>query len=120
MTNLGASLGTALAGAILFGALASGLVAGVNGSTALPPEVQQQATVEISKGVSIVSDAQLQAALSASNLSASEQQAILTVNDNARANAMRDAMIGLAIAELGAILVMRRLPTRPASAPSEA
>jgi EmrB/QacA subfamily drug resistance transporter len=120
MTNLGASLGTALAGAILFSALASGLVAGVNDSAALPPEVQQQATVQISKGVSIVSDAQLQQALSQTSLTPEQQAAIVDVNDTARAHAIEASLIGLAIVEAGAILLMRRLPRRSVAEPTAA
>jgi MFS family permease len=121
MTNLGASLGTALSGAILFSALASGLIAGVNASQALPPEVQQAATVQISAGVSMVSDAQLQQALAETDLSASEQQAVLDVNDAARADAVRASMIGLMVVELLAVFATRRFPRRPvASAPSTA
>jgi MFS family permease len=120
MTNLGASLGTALAGAILFSALASQLLLGINGSSALSSAVKEQASVQISQGVSIVSDADLQKALSQTTLSSEEQAAILEVNDTARANAMRDSMIAIAIVELGAIVLMRRFPKRPVGAPRTA
>jgi MFS family permease len=116
MTNLGASLGTALCGAVLFSALASQLLLGVNGSSALSAEVKQQAAVQISQGVAIVSDADLQRALSQTTLSSSEQAAILSVNETARANAVRDSMIALAVVELGAVLLMRRFPRRPVGA----
>jgi len=120
MTNLGASLGTALAGAILFSALASQLLLGINASSDLSAELKQQATVQISQGVAIVSDAELQKALSASNLSSSEQAAIVSVNDAARATAMRDSMIAIAVVELGAIFLMRRFPKRAIGAPRAA
>jgi MFS family permease len=113
MTNLGASLGTALAGAILFGALASQLLVGINGSPEISAAVKQQASVQISQGVSIVSDADLQKALDEAGISDDEQAAILDANNTARANALRDAMISLAIVELGAIALMRRFPRRP-------
>ena len=116
MTNLGASLGTALAGAILFSALASQLLVGVNGSTEISAAVKQQAAVQISQGVSIVSDKDLQKALAEAGVPEDEQAAILEVNDTARAHALRDAMIALAIVELGAIGLMRRFPRRPVAA----
>jgi hypothetical protein len=119
MTNLGASLGTALAGAILFSALASQLLLGINGSPEISAAVKEQTSVQISQGVSIVSDADLQKALTQAGIPADEQAAILDVNDTARANAMRDAMIALAVVELGAILVMRRFPRRPVGAADE-
>jgi MFS family permease len=120
MTNLGASLGTALSGAILFSALATGLLSGVNASAALPPDVKQQATVQISSGVSIVSDADLAKALAASDLSSEEQQAILDANDTARAHALRASMLALAVVEVLAIVLMRRFPRRPVAAQATA
>jgi MFS family permease len=113
MTNLGASLGTALAGAILFSALASQLLLGINGSQEISAAVKQQASVQISTGVSIVSDADLQKALDAAGVPPDEATAILDVNDSARAKAMRDAMLALAVVELGAIALMRRFPKHP-------
>ncbi len=118
MTNLGASLGTALAGAILFSALATQLLVGVNGSTQISDAVKQQASVQISQGVSIVSDADLQKALEASGVPEDQQVAILDLNDSARASALRDAMISIAIVELGAMALMRRFPRRPVGVPT--
>jgi MFS family permease len=120
MTNLGASLGTALAGAILFSSLASQLLLGFNGSSEISAAVKQQASVQITQGVSIVSDADLQKALAEAGIPADEQAAILDVNDTARAHALRDAMIALAVVELGAIGLMRRFPRRPVGAASAA
>jgi MFS family permease len=118
MTNLGASLGTALAGAILFSVLATQLLVHITGSSAVSSAVKQQASVQISQGVSIVSDVQLKEALAATDLSAGEQVAIVSANDSARADAMRDAMLSIAVVELGAIALMRRFPKRPLVAAS--
>ena len=117
ITNLGASLGTALAGAILFTVLASQLLLGVSASSALSSDVKHELSVQISSGVTIVSDAQLREALEKTDLSPTEQAAILDTNDTARANALRAAMISLAVVELGAILLLRRFPTKPVGAP---
>ena len=69
--------------------------------------------MQITQGVSIVSDADLQKALDAAGVPPAEATAILDVNDSARAKAMRDAMLALAVVELGAIALMRRFPKHP-------
>ena len=119
VTNLGASLGTALAGAILFSVLASNLLVAVNSTPGLSAELKSQATVTISQGVPIVSDEQLSAALATTDLTAAEQEAVLDANRAARLKALRAALLGVGIVELGAILLLRRLPSKPLSAPPE-
>ena len=51
MTNLGASLGTALAGSLLIATLSASFLANVAQSPAIPPEITQQAQVELAGGV---------------------------------------------------------------------
>ena len=59
MTNLGASLGTALAGSLLIAAMTTSFLTNVAQSPAIPPEVKRQAEVELAGGVPFVSDADL-------------------------------------------------------------
>ena len=63
MTNLGASLGTALAGSLLIASLTSAFLTNINQSDAIPATVKEQAQVELAGGVAFVSDADLEAAL---------------------------------------------------------
>ena len=63
MTNLGASLGTAVAGSILIATLTSTLLAGLGDNPAISAEVTANAQVELAGGVPFVSDAQLETAL---------------------------------------------------------
>jgi MFS family permease len=62
-TNLGASLGTALAGSVLIASLTATLVSGIQDNPAVPPDVRQQADVQLSDGVPFLSDADLESAL---------------------------------------------------------
>ena len=62
-TNLGAALGTALAGSILIASLSAAFLQGVQGNPAIPQQLQIQATTQLASGVPFVSDAQLQTAL---------------------------------------------------------
>src|SRR5206468_6935545 len=63
MTNLGASLGTALAGSILIAATTSAFLINIEKSSAIPSRVKDQAKVELAGGVPFVSDADLESAL---------------------------------------------------------
>ena len=69
VTNLGASLGTALVGAVLFATLTTGLVRGIEASSAIPADVKTQATTQLSGGVPLISDSDLRAQLEAAKCS---------------------------------------------------
>src|SRR5215510_13528095 len=62
-SNLGASVGTALAGAVLMSALTSSFFTGILNNPDVPPEAAAQAQVELSSGIPFASDAQLEKAL---------------------------------------------------------
>jgi MFS family permease len=63
VTNLGASLGTALVGAVLIGSLTTGPVNGVQDSSAIRANVKTQATTQLEAGVPFTSDSDLKAQL---------------------------------------------------------
>ena len=66
MTNLGASLGTALAGSLMIATLTTSFLTNVEENPAIPASVKSQAQVELAGGVPFISDADLDAALEAS------------------------------------------------------
>ena len=63
VTNLGASIGTALAGAVLISALTSSFFTGIADNPDVPDRVVSSAQVELTSGVPFVSDKDLEAAL---------------------------------------------------------
>ena len=63
VTNLGASIGTALAGAVLIATLTTSFMTGIQNNPAVPAEVKSKAQVELASGVPFVSDADLKTAL---------------------------------------------------------
>jgi MFS family permease len=97
VTNFGASLGTALAGAVLIGALTTTFFTGAQTNEAIPSSVTQSATVELSNGVPFISDAELQTKLAQTTLPSSTQQAIVQENANARLQALRASLWLLAL-----------------------
>ena len=60
MTNLGASLGTALAGSLLIATLTSSFLTNVQQSQAIPASAKEQAQVELAGGIPFISDADLE------------------------------------------------------------
>ncbi|WP_327674045.1 MFS transporter [Kitasatospora sp. NBC_00458] len=116
VTNLGASIGTALAGSILIGALTSSFLAHVEGNPAFPDEVQSQAVVKLESGVPFLSDAQLTEALDTAGADSEATQAALDANAAARLDGLRAALAVLALTALLALFFTRRIPaTQPGS-----
>jgi MFS family permease len=116
VTNLGASIGTALSGAVLIAALTSSFLSGVQSNSAVPAHVKSQAPVELASGAPFISDAQLKTALDEAGVQPQAANAIVEENATARLNALRSSLSALAIIALIALLFSRRIPTeQPAS-----
>lgn len=117
VTNLGASIGTALAGSILIGVLTSSFLHNVEQSPAIPAEVKSQATAQLSGGVPFVSDAQLQAALDKAGADTDLARAALDANADAQIDGLKAALALLALTGLIGLFFVRRIPTnQPGSA----
>lgn len=113
VTNLGASLGTALVGAVLISSLTAGLVHGVSANPAIPPEVIQKATVELSSGVPFISDTELTSRLDAAGVSPEVAGAIVDENASARLDALDDALWVVALLSVVGLFVTGLVPTTP-------
>ena len=113
MTNLGASMGTALAGSIMIAAVASSFLSGILGSSAIPTRVKEQAQVELAGGVPFISDADLQAALDDAHVSRRTTDAALEAYGEARIDGLRSALAILALLDLVALFLAQRIPTTP-------
>ncbi|WP_330236105.1 MFS transporter [Streptomyces sp. NBC_00566] len=116
VTNLGASIGTALAGSIMIAALTSSFLTSVEQNPAIPAEVKGQATVELQSGAPFLSDAQLKSALTEAGTSTEVTRAALDANTEARIDGLRAALAILAFAALLAMFFTSRIPaTQPRS-----
>ncbi|MET9673827.1 MFS transporter [Streptomyces sp. NPDC006482] len=118
VTNLGASIGTALAGSLMIAALTSSFLTTVAQNPAVPPEVTSQATVELSSGAPFLSDAQLTTALDEAGTSAEVTRAVLDANTEARLDGLRAALAILAFAAALALFFTQRIPTTQPRAPT--
>jgi Na+/melibiose symporter-like transporter len=117
MTNLGASVGTALAGSILIATLTSSFLTNIEASSAIPSRVKSQAQVELADGVAFISDADLEAALDEAGASSRTSDAALDAYDDARIDGLKSALAILALASIAALFFAQRIPTRQPGAP---
>jgi EmrB/QacA subfamily drug resistance transporter len=111
-TNLGASLGTALVGAVLIGSLTTTFIAGVTNNPAVPAEVSAQATVKLASGVPFISDSDLRKALSDTDVPASTQEAIVAENSSARLIGLRTALWLVALLTVVGLFFTVMIPRR--------
>jgi MFS family permease len=111
-TNIGASLGTALAGSVLIASLTATLAAGIEQNAAVPPEVRDRAEVRLASGVPFLSDADLESALDEAGVSEDATSAIVDENSKARLRALRGALAIIAIVAAIALLFSSGIPIR--------
>jgi MFS family permease len=110
-TQLGASIGTALAGAILISALTASFFTGIRNDPAIPASLAVNAQTQLATGVPFVSDTALQQALGDANVPPEAANAAVEENKQARVAGLRSALAVLALISLLALLSTRGIPT---------
>jgi MFS family permease len=116
-TNLGASLGTALAGSLLIATLTSAFVTNIAENPAIPTSVKQQAQVELAGGIPFISDADLEAALEGAGASPEGTDAALAAYADARLAGLSAALAILAVLAILALFLAQAIPrTQPGAA----
>ncbi len=116
VTNLGASIGTALSGAVLISALTASFLTGVENNPAVPKNVTSQAQVQLAGGAPFVSDQDLKTQLDKAGVPPKTADAIVQENATARIDGLRAALSVLAIVALIAVPFSRRIPAHQPSA----
>lgn len=111
-TNLGASIGTALAGSVLIAVLTASLITGISSDPNIPESVKQRATVSLSPGVPFISDASLADALQEAGTSETVSDDILSKNRAARIEGLDAALSVLAMIAVASLLFTRRIPNK--------
>jgi Na+/melibiose symporter-like transporter len=117
-TNLGSSVGTALAGSVLIAVLSASFLAGIVQSPRVPDTAKQQAKVHLAAGVPFVSDGDLRSVLKKEKASAKVTDFI--VNDNAlsRVKGLQTALALVALLCVIGLFFTGRLPRVPAGTAS--
>jgi hypothetical protein len=111
-TNLGASIGTALAGSLLIAALTASFLSDIENNPDVPEDVADRANVQLAAGAPFISDAQLQTALDDAGVTGPTAQAALDANQQARIDGLRVALVVLAGLALVALFFTGRIPDR--------
>ncbi len=110
-TQLGASIGTALAGAVLISALTASFFTGIQANPAVPDSVATQAQTELAGGIPFISDDDLKTALSDAHVPAATADAVVETNEQSRIDGLRVAVSILALFSLVALPFTRGIPT---------
>jgi hypothetical protein len=118
-SNLGISIGTALAGAILMSALTASFFSGIASNPAVPKDLTSKAQTELTSGVPFISDADLEAALKEAHVRPQTADAIIAENSTARLEALQASLAIVALVALLGLFCAGGIPKRqPKSAPA--
>ncbi len=118
-TNLGASLGTALAGSVLIAALSTSFLTGLDESEQIPDSINQTAQTQLVGGIPFLSDAQLSTELAAAGIDAETADEIVAQNAQARVKGLDAALAILALIAAAGLFVTHRIPDRQPGATAE-
>src|SRR5271154_1161863 len=121
VTNLGASLGTALVGSILIAVLTASFLTNIEGNSAVPQSVKDKAHTQLASGIPFMSDKQLESAASQAGVTSQTTQAALHANAEARLDGLRGGLTILVLLAAVALFFTGGVPTRqPGSRPAPA
>jgi len=109
--NLGASLGTAIIGAVLLGSLATGFSERVTANPAVPQAARETIVATTEEGIDIVPVAAVEQAAVDGGLTPDQARAVATDYGDAQLDALRLALGAVALAALLSLWLTRRLPT---------
>jgi MFS family permease len=110
-TQLGASIGTALAGAVLISALTASFLTGVQNNPRVPDHLASKAQANLASGVPFLSDKDLKTALDDAHVPPRTADAVVATNTESRIDGLRSALAILALISLVALLFTRGIPT---------
>jgi EmrB/QacA subfamily drug resistance transporter len=109
-SQLGSSIGTALAGSIMIAVLTSSFIAGIQQNPTVPQDVKNQATTELAAGIPFLSDADLEQAMRDAGQSPEVTQAAVDANRQARIDGLDAALAVLALVDVLALFFTTRIP----------
>lgn len=107
--NLGSSLGTALIGSLLIGALSTSFASGVATSD-LPPEVRATVSEATDRGVTVIPASDVAGLAEAAGLTDDESAELTEIYRESQLSSLRVAFVGLIVISLVSILFSRGIP----------
>ena len=119
-TQLGASIGTALAGSVLIAVLTTSFLTGIQQNPSVPQEVKSQASVNLAAGAPFISSAEVETLMTEADASPDLIKEVVEQNEKSQVDGLRVALVVLAIMSVIALLFTGRIPKQqPGSAPAE-
>jgi EmrB/QacA subfamily drug resistance transporter len=120
-SQLGASIGTALAGSILIAALTASFLSGIEANPNVPQAMKTQANTSLAAGAPFVSDSEAQAQLEKAGVPADVQDEVLATYKDSQIAGLRTALSILAVMGVIALFFTGRIPKKqPGSEPAVA
>ena len=116
-SNLGISVGTAVAGSVMIAVLTTAMVQGIAQNPNVPEPVKTNATTELAAGVPFISDTDLEAGLAAAGVDPALSEEILTENREARIQGLDAAITFLALMAVISLFFTGYLPRVQAGQP---
>ncbi|AWW43037.1 MFS transporter [Streptomyces cadmiisoli] len=110
--NLGSSLGTALIGSLLIGALVNAFTTRIEDNPAISQAAREQTGIALQAGVSFVSTDHVRAATQRADLPPAEADAIVDAYADAQIQALKAAVLATAAVTLAGFPFTRHLPRR--------
>lgn len=111
------TLGTALIGSLLVGALAQAFTAQVENDPRLSEETREQAGVALEAGIAFVPTGQVRSAAENAGLPSAEVDALADSYASAQLDGLKAAVLAAGGITLASFLVTPHLPGRPATRP---
>ena len=110
-TQLGASIGTALAGAVLISAMTASFFTGIENNPNVPGAVATQAQTQLAAGVPFISEPDARTALQKAHVPPATADEIVKQNEKGQIDGLRAAEAVLALLALIALPFTRGIPT---------
>ena len=118
--NLGASLGTALIGSVLLAGLLTGFSTRIAENPTLSEPLRAQIQAATEQGIDIVTTEQARAAAVSAGLTPAEADAVTADYADAQLEALKKAMLAVALLALLSLMFTRRLPGKQSTEEPEA
>jgi hypothetical protein len=112
-TQLGASLGTALAGSILIAALTASFLTGIEQNPSVPQQVKAQAGTSLAAGAPFISDSDVKTQMSKAGYPADVTNEVVKQNEKSQVDGLRAALAVLAAMDVVGLFFTVRIPRRP-------
>ncbi len=120
-TQLGASLGTALAGSILIAALTASFLAGIEQNPNVPQQAKAQASTSLAAGAPFISDKDVEARMAKAGYSQDQIDIAVKQNEKSQVDGLRAALSVLAVMGVIGLFFTGRIPKRqPGAEPAPA